>query len=160
MGEVGIRILYDERFDRAIPLLSWMIWGVFIRLLAWPLGYWMLARGSVQTVVLVESTSNLAMALLPLMLVPRFGVEGAAYAFSISYMLYAIVMLMVSKARSGAWIALKTLGWFGLGALWLASVQLCSKLSGGGWWGIVPTAIISGLCAYVYMREVRRETSN
>jgi PST family polysaccharide transporter len=160
MGEVGVRILYDERFDRAIPLLSWMIWGVFIRLLAWPLGYWMLARGSVQTVVVVESTCNLAMALLPLALVPEFGVEGAAYAFSISYVMYACVMLAVSKARSGAWITFKTLSWFGIGTLWLASVQLGSKLGGGGWWGIIPTLTISGLCTYVYRREVRQENLN
>lgn len=46
MGKLCIRLLYASTFDATLPLLSWMVWGVFLRLISWPMGHWMLARGS------------------------------------------------------------------------------------------------------------------
>jgi PST family polysaccharide transporter len=158
MSEVGLRLLYDDRFEPAGPLLCWMIWGVFLRLLAWPLGYWMLARGSIRLVVVVESFSNLVMVLLPLILVPAFGVLGAAHSFAASYVVYALIMLIISRHRSGRWISSEVLLWFFAGGIWMAGMQFLCHLAGGGWWGVLPTAIIGLICAAIYFRKIRNET--
>jgi PST family polysaccharide transporter len=157
MGSMGLRVLYDDRFEPAVPLLAWMIWGVFLRLLAWPLGYWMLARGSLSTVVIVETGSSLSMVALPLLLVPQFGVVGAAYAYAISYVIYSIVMLGVAHRRTGKWLSWETLGWFGVAAIWLCSTQIACHFAGGGWWGLVPTIAATIVCVALYYREVRQE---
>ena len=157
MGSVGLRVLYDDRFETAAPLLAWMIWGVFLRLLAWPLGYWMLARGSLRTVVIVETASNLSMVVLPLFFVPRFGVVGAAYAYAISYVIYAIVMLVVSRSRSGKWLGGEVLAWFGVAAIWLCSTQVACHFAGGGWWGLTPTIVAAFGCVALYYRKISQE---
>lgn len=158
MSDIGLRLLYDNRFDRAGPLLGWMIWGVFLRLLAWPLGYWMLARGSVNTVIIVESSSNLVMALLPFILVPVYGVIGAAYSFAVSYLVYALIMLMVSRARSGEWINRRALSWFVLAGLWLGFLHLMVSIGWGGWWGLIPSTGATVICAAVYFLRIKGET--
>ena len=157
MSQMGLRVLYDDRFDPAAPLLVWMIWGVFLRLLSWPLGYWMLARGSVKTVVVVESLSNLVMVGLPLLLVPKLGVLGAALSFAISYLIYSGVMVVISRFRSGKWIGAAVLGWFLLAGVWLAAVQLGCGVMGGGWWGMAPTAIVTTVSAVTYFRKIEQE---
>ena len=157
MSEVSLQVLYDDRFDPAAPLLAWMIWGVFLRLLSWPLGYWMLARGSARTVVIVESLSNLVMVALPLILIPKFGVLGAAFSFAISYLIYSGVMLSVSRSRSGKWIASEVLGWFVISGVWLGVVQVGCVVMGGGWWGMVPTVIVTLVCVLMYFQKIDQE---
>ena len=157
MSGVGLRILYNERFEPAGPLLSWMIWGVFLRLLSWPLGYWMLARGSPSTFILVELAGNGVMIALPWIFLPKFGVLGAAYSFAASYVIYALAMLFVSRCRSGKWICLRVLLWYFIAASWLAAAQATQAAIGGGWWGLLPSSMSALLCAGIYYRQVRIE---
>ena len=152
MNRLGITLLYADKFEPAVPLLSWMIWGVFVRLLGWPLGYWLVARGSMRTVVVVEVTSNLVMAALPVVLLPAFGLAGAAIGYFIGYLLYAIAMLAVARRRSGQWLCPRTLSWFGLAAVLLLGAQWFATLTQGGYWGLLPTGLVALGCLLVYRR--------
>ena len=154
MNQAGMRILYADKFDAALPLLDWMIWGVFLRILAWPLGYWMLARGAPRTVVIVELFSNLLMALLPLGLIPRYGLAGAAMAFFAGYLTYAAVMIAVSRKRSGRWIGRRTAVSFTIAALVLAFCQYFTRQLSGDYWGLVPTVLVSAVCGWIYYKAI------
>jgi PST family polysaccharide transporter len=154
MNQLGIRILYADKFDAALPLLDWMIWGVFLRLLAWPLGYWMLARGSPKTVVIVELGSNLLMASLPMLLIPWYGLVGAAMAYFVGYTAYAVIMVVVARKRSGSWLSLRTLGFFGSASIVLALSQVSSRTYSGMYWGLIPTALVAAVCAWIYFKAL------
>jgi PST family polysaccharide transporter len=157
MGAVGLRFLYDARFEGAEPMLAWMIWGVFLRLLAWPLGYWMLAKGSVRLVVIVEVACSIVMVILPAILIPLVGEVGAASSYLISYAIYSLVMLVVSKLRSGEWISAEVFAWFAIAALWLLFAQAGYNYLHGMWWGVSVTAISLLACSLVYYRTLRGE---
>ena len=154
MNRLGIRILYADKFDAALPLLDWMIWGVFLRLLAWPLGYWMLARGAPRTVVIVELGSNLMMAILPVLLIPSYGLVGAAMAFFIGNLAYAAIMIAVARKRSGRWLSLRTFGFFIPAAIMLALSQYFSRLAPGMYWGAIPTALVTACCVLIYLKAL------
>jgi len=158
LGEFCIHVLYARSFDPAIPLLSWMIWGVFLRVLSWPMGYWLLARGSSRAVVIVESAANILAALLPLILVPIYGVTGAAVGFFVGYIAYTAIILIVSRKRSGRWLTMATLGWFFLAAAALGISQVVVARLEGAYWGLIPTGAISVVCAWAYLHSVRRES--
>jgi PST family polysaccharide transporter len=158
MGEQGVALLYADRFAPAIPLLTWMIWGVFFRLLGWPLGYWLVARGSMRTVIIVEASSNLVMAALPLILLPRFGLAGAAIGFFIGYAFYAVAMLAVVRARCGQWLDKKTLGWFVAGVATLASSQFFSGYYPGPYWGALPVGMTTLISFWAYRRALSTES--
>jgi PST family polysaccharide transporter len=135
MNRLGIRILYADKFDAALPLLDWMIWGVFLRLLAWPLGYWMLA-------------------ILPLILIPSYGLVGAAMAFFIGTLVYAAIMIVVAQKRSRRWLSLRTLGFFISAGIVLALTQALSRLAPGMYWGAIPTALVTAGCAWIYLKAL------
>jgi enterobacterial common antigen flippase len=42
---LGLRLLYSGQFDAAIPVLRWSVFGMFLRVVTWPLGFVILAQG-------------------------------------------------------------------------------------------------------------------
>jgi PST family polysaccharide transporter len=157
LGQECIHLLYAQGFEQATPLLSWMVWGVFLRLLSWPMGYWLLARGSSRAVVIVESIASIISVLLPLALVPEFGIVGAAMGFFVSYVAYTAIMLVVSRKRSGRWIRPSTLGWFILSASIIGISKLAITVLDGPYWGLIPTCIIAVSCCSIYFHNLRKE---
>ena len=157
MSELGIQLLYAEDFEPAGPLLDWMVWGVFVRLLGWPLGYWLVARGSMRTVVLAEVISNLVMALLPLFLLPAFGLKGAAIGYLVGFAVYAMVMLAVARRRCGAWLSRVTLARFFGAAFLLLAAQGFAAIVPGVYWGFLPTSLAAVGCFYAYRRALSSE---
>jgi O-antigen/teichoic acid export membrane protein len=158
MGEQGVALLYADRFAPAIPLLTWMIWGVFFRLIGWPLGYWLVARGSMRTVIMVEVGSNLAMAALPLILLPWLGLVGAAIGFFAGYAIYAIAMLVVVRVRCGRWLDAKTLGWFVAGVAALALAQLFASYYPGPYWASLTVGVSTLISFWAYRRALSAES--
>ena len=152
MNRLGIALLYADKFEPAVPLLSWMIWGVFVRLLGWPLGYWLVARGSMRTVVVVEVTSNLVMAALPIVLLPAFGLVGTAIGYFIGYLVYAIAMLAIARRRSGSWLSARTLLWFAGATILMLGAQGFATVTQGGYWGMAPTGMVALGCLVIYRR--------
>jgi len=157
MGKLCIHLLYANSFDAAIPLLSWMVWGVFLRLIAWPLGYWLLARGSAAAVIASETIGNTVMVVLPLLLIPYFGLTGAALGFCISYVIYAGLMIAIARRRSGIWLSAPT--WLSISAA--TSVLLLAQFSvshaEGLYWGLIPTAFIALGCFWTYRRALQAD---
>lgn len=156
LDRLCVGLLYAEGFEQALPLLPWMVWGVFCRLLAWPQGYCLLARGAARTVVMVEIVGNLLAILLPLGLVPAFGTKGAAQAFFLSYLLYALVMLVTSRARAGRWVSVGTVMAFAASAGVLALAQISVRQAEGPYWGLLPTALVAAGCLWTYRRALRQ----
>lgn len=156
MGRFCLHLLYADSFDAAIPLLSWMVWGIFLRLIAWPLGYWLLARGSTSAVVVSEAIVNAVMVVLPLILTPDFGLLGAALGFCGSYVIYAGLMIGFARWRSGIWLSAPT--WLSIagatGVLLLAQISVAH--TEGLYWGLLPTALIALGCAWIYCRTLRQ----
>ena len=157
MGKLCIRLLYAATFDASIPLLSWMIWGVFLRLISWPMGYWMLARGSPRMVILVEISINLILALMPIILMPIYGLTGSALGYFISYALYCVIMLAVSYHRSGRVLSMEVFRWIIMAGSALLVSQLFSSQFAGEYWGLIPTLVITGACATIYLKTGRKE---
>jgi PST family polysaccharide transporter len=158
MGRVCIHWLYTaDQFEPAIPLLSWMVWGVFFRLISWPMGFWLQARGSNRSVLIVELISNLILGLLPLALIGTFGLSGAAIAFAAGYVAYAVLMTLVMRWRTGYWIGARTWVLAGLAGAALAVAQWSVASAEGDFWGLIPTGILGLLCAGIYYRTMRRE---
>jgi PST family polysaccharide transporter len=158
MGRVCIHWLYTaDQFEPAIPLLTWMVWGVFFRLVSWPMGFWLQARGSNRTVIVVELISNLILGLLPWVLVGPFGLQGAAIAFAAGYVAYAVLMSVVMRWRTGHWVGLRTWVWAGVAGLALLAAQMSVRAADGDFWGLLPTGLLGVVCAVIYYRSVRSE---
>jgi PST family polysaccharide transporter len=78
-----------------------MTWGVFARLIAWPLGYWMMARRSPRAFMLVEGVACILSMSLPVIFMDRMGLVGTAVGFFWAAILYAILLVCLLYRGSG-----------------------------------------------------------
>lgn len=97
----AVVLLYSPEFAPAATVLSWMVLGVFGRIISWPLGYIQLALGTGRWYAATEITFIGLQAALVTALVPAVGVVGAGYAFFACYLAYTGAMLLVGAYLIG-----------------------------------------------------------
>ena len=149
-GGFCLHLLYARTFDAALPVLAWMTWGILLRLLSWPMSYWLMARGSSKAVILVEGFSCACSVALPLFTVPSFGLAGAGIAFFLGHAIYAAGLLVVSRRRSGDWLGLPALKAMAWAVLLMGCTQLVASLS---WLAVMTGTLISALVSWQVLRS-------
>jgi PST family polysaccharide transporter len=156
LGRPCMYFLYERSFDPALPLLSWMTWGIFFRLVSWPLGFWLLARSSPRIVIAVECLGNGLSIVLPLLLMPIFGLVGAAMAFFWGCFVYALILIIAFRIGSGYWPALRAVIWAIVSAAILFAAQAWSASQSSAYAGLVPTACIGVICGWKCLKIIKR----
>jgi len=155
LGKLSLRLLYDSSFDAALPLMAWMTWGVFLRLMTWPIGFWMLARGSSRTVIFLEAIGAFIGALLPIVLIGHFGLISTAIAFTTSSLIYGVAVAVVFRVSSGGWFGRELHVWVIVLAGLLAAGQWLVAGQNNEYVGFVPVGLMTASCAWIYRRHVR-----
>ena len=95
-GHAVIRLLYADTFTPSVGLLTWMTWGVFVRLFTWPIGFRLLARGSSKRLIVIEAIASLAMAVAPIIMMHYFGLVGAGVGFLLASIFYGATLMAIS----------------------------------------------------------------
>ena len=157
LGGWCMRLLFSNSFEQAVPVLAWMVCGVFVRVISFPMGYFLLARGSSRLVLMAEALGGGATVLLSLWLTSNYGLAGAGQAFLASSLIYTLCLAFILRAKSGRWVGRFTLLMCLIAALALASAKGLALLRPEWWWQILPVAGISTACALIYMLTMRRE---
>lgn len=155
-----MRLLFSNSFEPAVPVLGWMVCGVFVRVISFPMGYFLLARGSSRLVLMAEALGGGATVILSLWLTSSYGLAGAGQAFLASSLIYTLCLAFILRAKSGRWV-----GWFTLlmcltAALALASAKGLALLRPEWGWPLLPVAGIGAACTLIYLRTMRREKSS
>ena len=97
LAPLAIKLLYTPQFLPAADLLPWMALGVFGRVISWPMGFVQLALGASRWFAATETIFVGLWAALTYAMVEAFGIIGAAYAFALTYALYTVAMLWVTR---------------------------------------------------------------
>lgn len=156
MGPLVIHLLYTQGFEPAVPLLDWFVWAIFLNLLGWPLGFWVVARRSKRAVALFQALLSVTMVMLALLLIPRWGTKGAAFANFGSSLSYAALLVVFTRYFSGRWVGFKTSMWVVLSAALMLLAQLITRLLGATYWGAIPTALTAAACALIYFKVIAK----
>jgi len=157
MGGTCMRFLFSGSFEQSVPILSWMVWGVFIRVISFPMGYFLLARGSSKLVLLAESVGGGALMLFGILLIPNGGLLGAGYAFFASAVAYTLFLSLALRRQCGRWINNLTLTTCFSGAFLLLGARLFAQARPDGWLPIVPVMAVGGICVGIYVLTLRNE---
>jgi antigen flippase len=92
-----ISILYTREFSESALLLRWFIIGCLGRIISWPLGFSLLAKGQTSLFVMTEIAFNLLHLGLIWMGLQTMGLQGTAAAFAILYVAYAAIILTINR---------------------------------------------------------------
>lgn len=151
-----IAVLYSGEFTPAGEILRWQVLGVFGRVVLWPAGYVLLAKGRARTFMLTEIATNAVHLLLIWFGLKWFGLPGLGMAFAGMYAVATMLLLpLVYRLTGFTWHA-KTIKLIGMAAVAMMTVFLVTGKSSGltamGLGGVI-TFVATALA----MRELGRK---
>jgi PST family polysaccharide transporter len=126
-----LALLFAKSFEPAALPMLWLTWGIFVRLLAWPLGFWMIAKSRPTMVVAVEVSAAAILVVLQAYLTQRAGLTGAGVGFLLGYAAYALALVVIARITAGKWLATRTIYLVLSTAALLAFCQLLSAMADG-----------------------------
>jgi enterobacterial common antigen flippase len=154
-GELSIRMLYARGLDPATSLLPWMTWAVFMRVVSWPLGFWLIARGKPSLVVGLEAASNILLIVTALFLTRAMGVLGAAIATFLAGLAYFIVLAFVAHRKAGGISGRRTWAGIMLAAFALGAAHLFSSAHSHVAWRIIYSVLLTCSATWIYLKATR-----
>lgn len=98
---IVIQILYTSEFALAADLMPWLLLGVFGRVVSWPMGMIVLAKGDSKTFAIMQTTSVSVHLILIYICFTSLGLIGASIAFGVQMTLYCPVLYVFLKWRYG-----------------------------------------------------------
>ena len=96
-----ISLLYTTQFSDAVPLLRWLCLGVMLRVISWPMGYIIIAKGNQRLFFLSEVAWTVVHVGLAWTCVRAFGLNGAGIAFFGSYVFHCFLNYAIVRRLSG-----------------------------------------------------------
>jgi PST family polysaccharide transporter len=101
-----ITLLYGHSYEGAWPALSVLIWSGIPNSFGGAWGNWMTVENRTKTMFLFHVNAAVVNVLLNLVLIPRFGIVGSAYATLISYWVPLVVAMAIMKSQHEALLML------------------------------------------------------
>ncbi|CAM5798263.1 O-antigen translocase [Rhizobacter fulvus] len=96
-----VTLLYSAKFTPATELLRWVCLGMALRVITWPLGYILVAKGRRTQFVMADLLWTLVNIGLTWVCVQWFGLVGAGMAFFGSYLFHFCVVYPMCRRASG-----------------------------------------------------------
>jgi antigen flippase len=96
-----LSVFYSSAFLPATDVIRWQIIGVALRVVSWPIGFIILAKGMPRTFMLVEAFAWTLQVLLLAVCLKLWGLEGAGIAFALMYVAVLMGLFAVGRAISG-----------------------------------------------------------
>ncbi len=103
-----IKIFYANSFTAATPILRWFTLGMLGRVISWPLGFVILAKGKGKLYFVTELFADGLQLASVYYFTQLFGLEGAGIAFTVLYVVHSGFMLWVMHRLVGRSWAVST----------------------------------------------------
>ncbi|MES2990208.1 MAG: O-antigen translocase [Pseudomonadota bacterium] len=143
LAPLVIKVLYSEGFTPATELLRWVCLGMALRVITWPLGYILVAKGKRSQFVTADLLWTVVNISLTWVCVERFGLVGAGMAFFGSYLFHLCVVYPMCRRASG-------FRWSSAAAVTaVIFVSVIAAVHAGFLWLSPPIALAFGLVAVV-----------
>lgn len=94
-------LFYSPAFHPAVDVLRWICLGMMLRIVSWPMGFIVLAKGDRNTFFWTEVAATVVNVGLAWLLVPRVGLVGAGMAFFGLYIWHGILIYVLVNRMSG-----------------------------------------------------------
>jgi antigen flippase len=92
-----VQVFYTKEFLPAVELIQWFILGCLGRVVAWPLGFLMLALGKGKWYLITETAAQVSHMILIVICLELWGLKGVALAFFFLYVFYTFLVLVVGR---------------------------------------------------------------
>jgi len=96
-----IEVFYSTKFEGAVEVLRWICLGMTLRVITWPMGYIIVAKGRQVIFFAAELAWTVVSIALAWICVQSFGLNGAGIAFFGAYVFHALMIYPIVRWLSG-----------------------------------------------------------
>jgi len=100
-ASVVIALCYSAKFGAAVEILRWICLGMALRVITWPMGFIILAKGESQFFFWTELAWTVVNVGLSWLCIRSFGLNGAGIAFFGSYVFHGLMIYPIVRHLSG-----------------------------------------------------------
>ncbi|WDR02922.1 O-antigen translocase [Devosia algicola] len=101
LAPLVMSIFYTAQFADAVPLLRWFCLGMLLRVVSWPMGFIILAKGAQTMFFWTEVAASTVHVGLAWLLLGTFGLAGAGVAFVGLYIWHSLLIYLLVRRMSG-----------------------------------------------------------
>lgn len=101
LAPLVIALFYTAEFGAAVDILRWLCLGMTLRIVIWPMGFILLAKGAQAFFFWTEAAWTAAHLGLAWLGVRSFGAAGAGMAFFVSYLFHGALIYPIVRHLSG-----------------------------------------------------------
>jgi PST family polysaccharide transporter len=101
LAPVVIALFYSPKFQEAVDVLRWLCLGMALRVISWPMGYIIIAKGARNLFFWAEVAWAAVYVALAWICVSVFGLDGAGIAFFGSYIFHVLMIYLIVRRLSG-----------------------------------------------------------
>jgi O-antigen/teichoic acid export membrane protein len=106
LAPLVLAVFYSAEFQPAVTLLRWLCLGMLLRIVAWPMGFIVLAKGAQRIFFWTEVAAAVVQVGLATLLLPVVGLTGAGVAFFGLYVWHGVLIYILVRRLTGfAWSA-------------------------------------------------------
>jgi PST family polysaccharide transporter len=138
---LAMHLLYSAQFTSGVDLLRWVCLGMALRVITWPMGYIIIARGETLLFLFTELAWTLVNVGLSWLCVQSLGLNGAGMAFFGSYVFHAAIIYPIVRGLTGFSVSRANVS---IALLFVGSIALVF----GGFYTL-PPAVATGMGAAV-----------
>jgi enterobacterial common antigen flippase len=96
-----IQLFYSSKFGPAVEVLRWICLGMLLRVVTWPIGFIVVAKGARWPFFWSELGGSALQVALAWVFMVRFGLKGTGIAFFTAYVFYLGIVFLVVRSLSG-----------------------------------------------------------
>ncbi|MBY3128783.1 O-antigen translocase [Rhizobium laguerreae] len=101
LAPLMMSLFYSSEFHGAVDLLRWICLGMMLRIIAWPMGFIILAKRAQAIFFWTEAAATLVHVGLAWHFVSKFGTPGAGMAFFGLYVWHSILIYVIVRRLTG-----------------------------------------------------------
>ncbi|OWV72633.1 hypothetical protein ATY76_07380 [Rhizobium sp. R339] len=101
LAPLVMSLFYSAEFHGAVELLRWICLGMMLRIIAWPMGFIVLAKGAQTIFFWTEVAATLVHVGLAWLFVSKLGTLGAGMAFFGLYVWHSILIYVIVRRLTG-----------------------------------------------------------
>lgn len=96
-----ITLFYTSKFEGALEVLRWLCLGMTLRVISWPMGFIIVAKGVQNLIIFSELAWTVVYLGLAWVCVSGFGLNGTGIAFFGSYVFHVVMIYVIVRRLSG-----------------------------------------------------------
>lgn len=99
--DIIVALFYSAKFSQSIDILLWQTMGNLLKVISWPMGFVLLAKGRGSFFIFTELLWNALFLAVIWLSWGRIGIESTGIAFLIGYLIYTGVIFVICRRLCG-----------------------------------------------------------